>query len=55
MATASFDKSFVIKDKTAASKFRKELSKEHVVLVKKIDVEETTKKGIELLKQLSFA
>lgn len=52
MATSSFDRNFVVKDKKAADKLRQALSKEHVIKVKVRNIDEENKKGLELLKKL---
>jgi hypothetical protein len=53
MATSSFERDFVIKDKEVAEKFLKELNKPpHVIKVKKRDLEKDKKVGLKLLKEI---
>jgi hypothetical protein len=54
MATSSFYKSFVIKDKKVAQKFRQALLTQHPIKVEKKDLPKEFKRGIELLKNYSF-
>jgi hypothetical protein len=51
MATSSFNKHFVIRDKKVAKKFRDDYNKEHKVIVKSVDLEKQYEKGVELLKK----
>lgn len=53
MATSSFDRDFVIKDKEVAEKFLQELNKPpRAIKVKKRDLEKDKEVGLKLLKKL---
>lgn len=52
MATSSFDREFVVKDKEVSDRVRQELDMKHIIKVKKCDLDKESKKGIKLLKGL---
>lgn len=51
MATASFDKSFVVKDKRSIDQLQKDLANPRHIEVKARDYKAENKRGVELLKQ----
>ncbi len=51
MATSSFEKNFVITDKKVAKKLLKALENPDIIHVKKKDLAEENKLGLELLKK----
>lgn len=51
MATASFDKTFVVSNKASIDKIRQDLSRPHYVEVRVRDFKAENAKGIELLRQ----
>lgn len=51
MATASFDKGFVVKDKESIERIHYDLAHPHVVQITKRDYKAESKRGIKLLKQ----
>ncbi|WP_133493130.1 hypothetical protein [Alcanivorax sp. 24] len=51
MATASFDKSFVVKDKQSIDQIHQDMANPRHIKVKKRDYTAESKRGIELLKQ----
>lgn len=55
MATSSFDKSFVVRDKSTADKFCSDFNKSHPVKVERRDSTKDKKEGISLLKQFRSA
>lgn len=51
MATASFDKSFVVHDKQSIDRIHQDLANPRHIKVKKRDYKAESKRGIQLLKQ----
>lgn len=51
MATASFDKSFVVNDEKAIKQIQFDLKNPHKVTIIKRDLKADSEKGIQLLKQ----
>lgn len=51
MATASFDKNFVVTDQESITQFRADMKNPRKVAFKKYNREAENKKGIQLLKQ----
>ena len=51
MATASFDKNFVVKDKKSIKRIHQDLAHPRLIKVKKRDYKAENERGIQLLKQ----
>jgi hypothetical protein len=51
MATASFNKNFIVTDQDSIEKFRADMKHPRKVAIKKYDREAENKQGIQLLKQ----
>ncbi|MEK7434976.1 MAG: hypothetical protein AABZ74_17715 [Cyanobacteriota bacterium] len=52
MATSSFDRDFIVKNKEDSDKFIEELKNVQTIKVKPRDIDKESKRGIELLKKL---
>jgi len=51
MATSSFDKTFVVVDRGAASRFASDVAKPEKVVVNRRDIDAESKRGLALLKR----